>query len=748
MRESFQLNEVKSGSTENLIIPNAGIGAFYFAAAFISLNLVTPPGYATAIWPAAGIALGMMLLYGPRLWPGLFIGATLVNLTNLYNPAVDPDIGQPLLLAASLGVAATLQALAGYFLVKPRINIDNGLIDANSILRLLLYGGPISCLVSASWSVATLYLGGIIVPANLVFNWVTWWAGDSVGVMLALPLLLIWFGHPREAWEHRKAGVAMPVCAAFLIVLTIYLVEIREYEEVTETRFENQAEFLADSLHKKIRQNFEVVYSLQGLFETADFVNRSEFKEYVTRALRRNPGIHALSWNPVITQARRAEFEASMQAQGFTGFRITERNEDGALQSAGEREFHVVVQFIEPLEANRKALGFDVFSNKQRKQALRKAHDSGELTGTEPITLVQESGNQAGVLFILPVVKYPSESKRQAAVADLPSGFVVGVFRIGSLLMESIQDSPIKNVIVRLRDVDDATMPKLLGDYLVTPDGLVDNADPIGADQAALYWQRALNLGNRSWILEIQAHTHYLTGSHLWTLWGVFITGLMFTVALSTFLMILSGRGIIDRNRARDLAAEIAEREAVEFKLSLANERLEIIASTDDLTQINNRRSTHDRGVRLAAEAQRYAMQYAVLMLDLDHFKAVNDEYGHKAGDQVLKDFTARVREALRDVDEFGRWGGEEFMILAKNSGPDDALEFAERLVKIVANHRIEPVGNITVSIGVAISRDGESFDELVQRADRALYRAKENGRNRVEIDNNVTQLDPRKAAT
>ena len=113
-----------------------------------------------------------------------------------------------------------------------------------------------------------------------------------------------------------------------------------------------------------------------------------------------------------------------------------------------------------------------------------------------------------------------------------------------------------------------------------------------------------------------------------------------------------------------------------------------------------------------------------------------------------MKDFTARVRDALRDVDEFGRWGGEEFMILAKNSSEDEAVDFAERLVNIVANHRVDPVGRVTVSIGVAIHRDGESFDELVQRADRALYRAKENGRNRVEIDRVETPQQTIKSAT
>jgi len=684
----------------------------------------------------------------PRLWPGLLTGATLINLVNLYDPAVDADIGKSLLLAASLGAGATLQALAGYFLVKPRVQLDDGLLESGSILRLLLYGGPVSCLISSSWSVATLYLAGVITPPNLLYNWVTWWAGDSVGVMLGVPIMLIWFAQPRDVWEKRKAGVATPVFAAFAIVLTIYLIEISEHEDNTAAAFDSQSEFLANTLEKKIRRNFEVVYSLQGLFETADLVSWDEFRRYVNPALRRNPGIHALGWNPVIRHASRFDFEASMQAQGFPDFEITERTEDGALVRARPREFYVAVQYIEPLEANRKAHGYDIFSDRRRKQALRRAHDTGELTGTEPITLVQETGKQAGVLFVVPVSHYPTESRGDAAAADLPSGYAVGVFRIGSLLQEGIEESSMENVVVRLRDVDDATMPELLGNYLITGDGLIENDMPVGEDHSRYYWQRALNLGNRSWLLEIQSSEDYLTGQHLWTLWGVFITGLMFTVALSTFLMILSGRAIVERNRARDLAAEIAEREAAEFKLNLANERLEIIASTDELTQIKNRRSMHEQGLRLSAEVQRYGTNFAVLLLDLDHFKAVNDRYGHKTGDIVLKEVTARVREALRDVDEFGRWGGEEFMILARNSGPDEAVEFAGRLVGIVANHHIDPVGHITVSIGVAISREGESFDGVVQRADRALYRAKEGGRNRVEIDDSGDLRPAIKSAT
>ncbi len=729
------MTEDVSLRTEFPTLPNLGIGAFYFIAAFCSLNLMTPPGYATAVWPAAGIALAMVLLYGPQLWPGLLVGATLVNLTNLYDPAVHPDIGRPLLLATSLGVAATLQALVAFYLIKPRVTLDQGLVDAGDIVRLLLIGGPVACLVSATWSVATLYLAGIIAPLNLSYNWITWWVGDAIGVMLGVPLIMIWLGRPREVWEQRKAGVAIPVFAAFAIVLVIYLVEIEDYEQKTESHFASQAQLIGDTLERKIQRNLEVVYAMQGLFDTADFVDSREFHHYASRALERNPGIHALSWNPVVTRTLRPKFESSMQDQGFRDFRFTERNAAGEIEAAADREFHVPVQYIEPLETNRFVLGYDVFSNKQRKQALRAAQATGELTGTEPITLVQEPGSQVGVLLVLPVQHYPNESKAQAAAADLPSGFVVSVMRIGSLLEESLAYSPLHHVIVRLRDVDNVSMPKMLGDYLIRPDGLTSNQDLIGPESGALYWERHLKLGNRSWMLEIQAHENYLSNTHRWTLWGIFITGLMFTLALEVFLMILSGRAIADQNRARALAAEIAERKAVERKLNSANRDLELIATTDELTGIKNRRSILEQGLRLAAEAQRYQIPYVVLMLDIDHFKLINDKWGHRTGDLVLKNFVTRVCEAARDVDDFGRWGGEEFLILTRNSKPEEVIRFAKRLVAIVADHSLEPVGQVTVSIGVAISKEGESFDKTVQRADRALYCAKDRGRNRVECD-------------
>ena len=300
------------------------------------------------------------------------------------------------------------------------------------------------------------------------------------------------------------------------------------------------------------------------------------------------------------------------------------------------------------------------------------------------------------------------------------------------------------SVVLRLTDVDDAAQPVLLAEFLRDGDGMTSRELEPATHPGSLHWQRFYNFGNRNWLFEIQAAPEYLSGPALWAPWAIFVTGLMFTVSLSAFLLILSGRAIADQARVDQLAREINEREIIESKLHLANERLEIIASTDELTQIHNRRALEEIGAKLEAEARRYNAQFAVLLLDIDNFKQVNDRFGHQTGDLVLKDFTDRIREALRDVDEFGRWGGEEFLILARNSGLDEAAEFAERLVAMIAGCRIEPVGKITTSIGVAVRRDRDSFDDVVLRADRALYTAKRNGRNRVELDR-ITELSGRR---
>lgn len=172
--------------------------------------------------------------------------------------------------------------------------------------------------------------------------------------------------------------------------------------------------------------------------------------------------------------------------------------------------------------------------------------------------------------------------------------------------------------------------------------------------------------------------------------------------------------------------------------LLLATERVrevfEYQARHDALTGIFNRREILERTNKEIKRSQRYQTPLALLVLDLDHFKQVNDVHGHQAGDDVLKQFVQRVGGCLRPNDLFGRMGGEEFLLVLPHTSVDAALALASRLLPVVAEGG-SPLPVCTVSIGLTEWQPGDtSVDSLIARADSALYAAKALGRNRVEL--------------
>ncbi|MBS4048820.1 MAG: GGDEF domain-containing protein [Alphaproteobacteria bacterium] len=164
--------------------------------------------------------------------------------------------------------------------------------------------------------------------------------------------------------------------------------------------------------------------------------------------------------------------------------------------------------------------------------------------------------------------------------------------------------------------------------------------------------------------------------------------------------------------------------------------RLQESARRDVLTEALTRRAMEEMAADELARSRRHGLPLSLLLLDIDHFKLVNDQYGHAAGDTALRQFAAAVRRCLRREDVFGRLGGEEFCALLPSTAVEGAAQLAERIRQSVANLAVEAGGNrlsLKVSIGVAsLGEHGGSWDELVNQADRAMYAAKRAGRNRV----------------
>lgn len=173
-------------------------------------------------------------------------------------------------------------------------------------------------------------------------------------------------------------------------------------------------------------------------------------------------------------------------------------------------------------------------------------------------------------------------------------------------------------------------------------------------------------------------------------------------------------------------------------ELAMRKEAIEALLERDDLTGVGNRRFLTHMLEQEKSRAQRSGSVFCVAMLDLDFFKKVNDTYGHAAGDQVLKAFAQAAQQGLRKIDYFGRYGGEEFMLIMSDTRLDGAKATAERLRANVENVRfndVDPALIQTVSIGIAECHAEETIEHVQLRADKAMYVAKSKGRNRVEID-------------
>lgn len=180
-----------------------------------------------------------------------------------------------------------------------------------------------------------------------------------------------------------------------------------------------------------------------------------------------------------------------------------------------------------------------------------------------------------------------------------------------------------------------------------------------------------------------------------------------------------------------------AENNVTEYRTILQDitdrKKVETISSLDPLTQIYNRLKLDEVFKQEIYRARRYEETLSVIILDIDHFKSVNDTFGHQTGDYVLTEISAILKTHLRESDTLGRWGGEEFLIIVPGTDLQGAMALSEKLRESVQMHHFKTVGQQTGSFGVAQFSEGDTKESLIGRADTAMYVAKNNGRNRVE---------------
>lgn len=373
-----------------------------------------------------------------------------------------------------------------------------------------------------------------------------------------------------------------------------------------------------------------------------------------------------------------------------------------------ERNGYVPVQFIEPIEKNQAALGFDLASENKRRTAIEASRDTGKMVATAGIQLVQEPGNQQGFLVFAPLYEGRPATVEQRR--DAHYGYINGVFLVGELTNHAIGMRNNSSLLFRVVDVTDPEPNELYSN--------ADSADP-GWVSGLAFNTRLAEIAGRTWEIQAMPSKSYIDRrrSHLPAL--IMVSGILLVALLVIYALVN-----INRNRA----------------LVASKQRLEQMSLTDGLTQLANRRHFDQFLEQEWARAMRQKRPLSLVMLDIDYFKPYNDYYGHPAGDECLREVSRILQGVVRrPTDMLARYGGEEFAVVLPDTTSGEVIAEACRAAveKAAIEHQVSDVSDrVTLSGGVCSMVPGvsNSLDELKQQADAALYRAKHAGRNIVEL--------------
>jgi PAS domain S-box-containing protein len=459
--------------------------ASYFAAAVVGSFLSLPPANASPIWPAAGVAVAALLLGGLRLWPAIVLGYVAFQLVPASSFSERVDTLTALINGAVLGLGAAAQAAAGAYAVSRQ---RGGLAPAGdrTVLRTMLLVGPIACLISASWAASFLLLRGIVPLDLFVSNWLVWWAGDTIGVLLFAPLAALALPAGRRLWRGRVLQTALPLVAtAALVVPGIYWFNSSE-ESAAREPLSVQAGLAFENYNERLRAAANRVLATGNLFASSDSVSDSAFSLYANRAL--GDGLLALGWAPRVTHADRARVEDQARQGTYPDFRIRERNASGEFVRAGIRDTYFPVLYLESTTGTKRTLGLDISTEPRRLAAFMQACDSGQAVATAPLPLIGDG--TPGVVLFTPVYSKGIDPAK-LTIAERRAAFrgVVAGILDPAALFGAPADPDVSNVIgYSITDTTDG----------LTREAILDNTRAVSGEPDIL-WTRNVELHSRIW---------------------------------------------------------------------------------------------------------------------------------------------------------------------------------------------------------------------------------------------------------
>ncbi|MBB5037616.1 CHASE domain-containing protein [Prosthecobacter dejongeii] len=335
-------------------------------------------------------------------------------------------------------------------------------------------------------------------------------------------------------------------------LLTVMLLQTREDDRQDEVR--RLAKDRTEVIRGQILRSMEVLHGIVAFFESRKEISRAEFGTFVGSFLTRQPELQALAWDPRVEGAQRQSWEQRARAEGFREFRFTEEESEGKIVTARSTEEYFPVFYLESLQKNAPALGFNVKAEPRRRAALEQARDSGNAQATAPIRLAQEQGSQRGFVVFEPLyqgVPTTVDERRKQL-----TGFATAVFRIGDLIDLSLAEARDSGVALSLRDAGDSTL-------LYHQEGARLQGYPT--------WTTEVDVAGRQWRLLFEPTQGFLSRRSDLMPWITLTGGLVITLLLTSYLWKTASQTAVVNRARKELLAEVSVRKQAEATAEAAS---------------------------------------------------------------------------------------------------------------------------------------------------------------------------------
>ncbi len=693
------------------------LAVLYVASAELGLVFATVSGNVTLIWPPTGIALVALLLYGRELWPGVALGAGVAALIS--------GAGWPFVFMQAIG--NTLEALLGFWLLR-WIGFDRHLERLKDVLALIFYGAGLSTIVSAIMGPLGLIWAGVIPAQTFLPVAVTWWMGDALSDLVVAPALLAFAGAPlrwtalRRAellavsallmfsslvvflgWPlrwlaaHTDAFMLFPVvvwaalsfrqrgaawASAFVAVMALWGASnglgyfAAEFSQSGFSSFWLFVAILAITAHL-----IAAVYSGRLRSEAALKQSQSEYRDLVE-------SVEAIVWR---AEPGGGFTFVSREAENLTGFPVSEWTASPTFWP-------------------------DHMHPDDRAWAVNYClAESAKLQGHKfDYRMIAADGRTIWMHDVVRVI--PGENgKPQELVGVMLDITARKDAEARSRLTQQVFENTSEGILIT--DADQKILEVNHGFEEITG---YAREEVIGRTPGFLNSGRHDPMFFKAMWDAVNQH-----GKWEGEIWNRRKSGEIYPEWLS-LSAVHDENGTVTHYTA--VFTDITARKESE-------QRLHFLANHDALTKLPNRTLLQERIEHALRIAQRQQKQIAVLFIDLDRFKIINDTLGHHAGDQLLQEAADRLRDCLRDSDTIARQGGDEFVVLLEDFGYDEQyLAAVARKVLAALAQPFLLLGQevfISASIGISVyPRDGQDMHVLLKNADIAMYRAKEQGKN------------------